>query len=179
MKKIYIIVPLVLLFLFSFVYRDHTAKQVVIKAERAAAEAAAAAEEEARKLAAEKSSREESARRTAQREAEAAAKEAARRQQWEDAGAQIAAETAKYRAEGDAHSKRVNELEIEIVELRRQKDQKTNQLLALAEEVELANVSKRNAELEIQRLVDMVAIRLAQSSLTRPPPPPPAPTPSR
>ncbi len=172
MKKIYIIVPLVLLFGFFFIYKDFTSKQVVINAQLEAEAAALKAEEDAKSAAAEKTSREESERRAAVREAELAAKEAARRQQWEDAGAAVAAQTKEFLSQGDTHSKRVNELEIQLVDLRRQKDQKTNELLALAEEVELANINKRNAELEVQRLVDMIAIRLAQSPMTTPPPPP-------
>jgi len=42
--------------------------------------------------------------------------------------------------------------------------------------VELARIARRNAELEIQRMTEMVSRRAADSSLTRPPviPAPPA-----
>lgn len=179
MKKLYVIIPLILLVAFSAYYMKFSAHHAVIEAEREAAAEVTKAEEEARSKAAEKNAREESERRAAEREAEAAAKEATRRQQWEEAGAAVASQIAEYRAQGDTYSKRVNELELQIVELRRQKDQKTNELLALAEQMELANIAKRNAELEVQRLTDMVANRLAQSSLTRMPPPPPPPAPAR
>ena len=48
----------------------------------------------------------------------------------------------------------------------------------LAKQVELSRIARRNAELEIQRMTDMIVKRAGDSSLTRPPiiqMPPPAP----
>lgn len=174
MKKLYIIVPLVLLVAFIFLYMDFSKKHAALEIQHAEEAAMAKKEEDARKAAAERASREESARRTAEREAEAAAKEAARRKQWEEAGARLAEETRGYKMQADAHSKRVNELEIELLEIRRQKDAESEEALALAEKVELARIAKRNAELEVQRLNQMLAQRAAESALAQMPPPPPA-----
>lgn len=176
MKKIYIIVPLVLLVGFSFYYRNFAADLAEREAAEKATEEARIAEEEAKKLAAEKAARLESEKKAAQREAEAAEKEAKKRADWEAAGAKIAEETAGYKKQGDDYTKKINELEIQLLELRRSKDQRTNEALALTEQIELARIAKRNAELEIQRLTDMVAERAAKSSLTQMPPPPAAST---
>jgi hypothetical protein len=179
MKKIYILVPLILLVGFTFYYRNFAADLAQREAAEQAAEDARIAEEEAKKLAAEKSARLESEKKAAQREAEAAEKEAKKRAEWEAAGAKLAEETAGYKKQGDDYTKQINELELQLVELRRSKDDRTNEALALTEQVELARIAKRNAELEIQRLTDMVADRAAKSSMTQMPPPAATKAPSR
>lgn len=175
MKKIYIIIPLLLLVGFSFYYLDFAKEQEQLEIQEKQAKAEAIAAEEAKKAEAEKSARLESERRAAEREAEQAKKEADRRAKWDADGAKIAADTADYKKQGDAYTKEISNLEIQLLEVRRLKDQRTNEALALTEQVELARIAKRNAELEVQRLTDMVAERAAKSALTQLPPPPPQP----
>jgi hypothetical protein len=47
------------------------------------------------------------------------------------------------------------------------------EVLEMAKRVELTKIDRRNAELEIQRMYDIVAQKVAASSLTQAPPPPP------
>jgi hypothetical protein len=179
MKKIYIIVPLVLLVAFSFYYRNFAADLEVRKIEEAAAEQARQAAEDAEKAKAEQLARDESDKRAAERVAKEEAAAAKKKADWEAAGARIAEETAGYKKQADDFTKRVNELELQLVEIRRLKDRTTNEALALTEQIELARIAKRNAELEVQRLTDMVAERAAKSAMTQMPAPPPAASPSR
>ncbi len=175
MKKIYLIVPLILLVGFSFYYLDFAKEQEQLEIQEKEAKAAAIAAEEAKKAEAEKAARMESERRAAEREAEQAKKDADRKAKWEADGAKIASDTADYKKQADAYTKEINGLELQLLELRRLKDQRTNEALALTEQVELARINKRNAELEIQRLTDMVAERAAKSAMAQMPPPPPVP----
>lgn len=176
MKKIYLIVPLILLVGFSFYYLQFAKDLAIKEQEKEAARQAEIAAEDAKKAEAERIAREESAKRAAEREAEQAKKEADRRAKWDADGAKIASDTADYKKQGDAYTKEINGLELQLLEIRRLKDQRTNEALALTEQVELARIGKRNAELEVQRLTDMVAQQAAKSSMAQMPPPPPAPT---
>lgn len=173
MKKLYIIVPLILLVAFSFYYRNFAADLEVRRAADDAAEQVRLAEEEAAKAKAEQLAREESDKRAADRIAKDEAAAAKKKADWDAAGAKIVEETAGYKKQADNYTKRVNELELQLVEIRRQKDQATNEALALTEQIELARIAKRNAELEVQRLTDMVAERAAKSAMTQMPPAPP------
>ncbi len=179
MKKIYILVPLILLVGFSFYYRNFAADLARREADEKAVEMAALAEEEAKKTEAEKTARAESERKAKDREEEANQKAAKKKADWEAGGAKIAEETAGFKKQGDDYTKKINELELQLVEIRQLKDRTTNEALALTEQIELARIAKRNAELEVQRLTDMVAERAAKSAMTQMPPPPPAAAPAR
>ena len=85
----------------------------------------------------------------------------------------IQADTDKSNALVDTYSKQVSELSIELDSLHKQKDSLTREGFELAKRVELAAVARRNAELEIQRLTQMLANRADQSIMTKMPPPPP------
>jgi hypothetical protein len=47
-------------------------------------------------------------------------------------------------------------------------------VFAAAAKVEMAKIDRNNAELEIQRMYEMVAQKVDESSLAKLPPPPPA-----
>ncbi len=84
----------------------------------------------------------------------------------------IKAETDRSNAEAEKYAKEVSELTIELDTLHKQKDDLTREGFDLAKKVELAAVARRNAELEIQRLVQMMAERADQSIMAKMPPPP-------
>jgi hypothetical protein len=64
-------------------------------------------------------------------------------------------------------------LQNEIANLRNQRESLSRETFDSAAKVELAKIDRRNAELEILRMYDMVAQRVSDSSLTKLPPPPP------
>lgn len=167
MKKFYIIAPLVLTIGFMFYYIDfskrYEAEQVAVAIEQKQIEDA----EIARKKENERMAKADADRRSAERAAEEARKDADRRAKWEEQGAEIARSTAQYDADAEKFSKQAADLEIQLLELRGRKEQASSEAFELAKRVELARIAKRNAELEIQRMTEMIARRAAQSSLTR------------
>jgi flagellar motility protein MotE (MotC chaperone) len=123
-------------------------------------------EDDARRLAIEQKAREDADRRAAERAKEEADKEAAAQKKWDDESAKIQADTDKANADIARLTQQVNALETELDTLHKAKDEDNREDFDLTKQVELARVNQFNAELEIQRMVDMVASRADQSSLT-------------
>jgi hypothetical protein len=174
MKKwMFVIFPGILLAVFLFFY-NQTADQIREKEHARALEVQRQKEVDAQK----KKMIEDNARRDAEKrakeqadedarkEAEAAQKKAAERNR-------IQAATDEANAELDRYSKESADLEIQLDHLRKDKDQLTREDAELERSVQEAQIRERNAELEVQRMVDMIAQRANQSYLTRLPPPPP------
>lgn len=175
MNKFYIIVPVLLLGVFVFFYNG-ALKEMAAKEERKKQEAAAVqAAEDARRQIIEQKAAEDARRRQEEREAADRAKEEKKTRDYEDALRQLNDEGGRYAAEADALAKEAAQLEVQLVEMRNLKEKTNREAFELAKQVELAKVQRRNAELEIQRMVDMVAQRVGASSMTAMPPPPPPP----
>jgi chromosome segregation ATPase len=121
---------------------------------------------------------EDAKERQAKREAEDKAKADKKEKDFQDAVGKLQADINEYSGEADKFAKEAADLEIQLTKLRSRKEQATREAFELAKQVELAKVNRRNAELEIQRMVDMVAQKLNSSPLSAPPPPPP-PAPAR
>ena len=180
MKKwMYLIFPGAMLAGFLVIYLSHVEKTHVKEKEAKAKIAEQKAEAESKKKVAEAKAREDAKKRTDERDAletkalqEKIAKQAANDKEVRDA-------TAGYTAKADAAAKQVGAQEAELDRLRKEKDQTSRETFEIAKQVELARIARRNAELEIQRMTEMVVRRASDSSLTRPPviplpPPPPA-----
>lgn len=172
MNKFYIIVPVVLLGVFLFFYRGALAEMDQREIAKQAEIAKVKAAEDARRADIERKAAEDSKKRQAEREAQELAKEQKKIKEYEDAMKQLRDEAAKYASEADAFQKETNALELQLNELRTQKEKSNREVFELSKRVELAKVDRRTAELEIQRLVDMVAQRVGASSLAAMPPPP-------
>lgn len=172
MNKFYIIVPVVLLGVFLFFYngalKEMAERETAKKAEIAKVKAA----EDARRADIEAKAAADAKRRQAEREAEERAKEQKKIKEYEDAMRQLKDEADKYLAEADKNQKDANALELQLNDLRSQKERINRETFELAKQVELAKIARRNAELEIQRMVDMVAQKVGASSLAQMPPPP-------
>ncbi|MEN9840734.1 MAG: hypothetical protein RL376_534 [Verrucomicrobiota bacterium] len=157
MNKLYLIAPILLTLAFSGLYSLHS-KEASVKAEKVRVEAARVlAETEAKKQAAEKQAKEDSDRRTAERLAEEKRKEEEKRAKWEAAGKAIADDTTSYQAQAVKNEAEIKALEAKLAALRAEKDKATQASFDFDIEIEKARVAKRTAELEIQRLVEMVA----------------------
>lgn len=159
MNKFYLIIPLILTLAFSGIYFSHR-KDSAANAEtkRLAAEQAAATAL-AQKQAAEREAREDADRRTSERLAEEQKKEAEKAARWAAQSKEIADDTARYISEGEKNTAELKALEARLAALRLEKDQATQANFDFALEIERSRVAKRNAELEIQRLVEMTARR--------------------
>jgi hypothetical protein len=170
MKKwLYLIVPTVLLVIFLFFFFAHREeareKQIAHKAEVAKREQ----EEAARKAEIERKAREDAERRSAERLAAEQQKEADRIARWEEAGRRIQESTDRNNAEADVLAKKAAELEIELDALRQAKAKLNSEVLALNKQVEMALIDQRTAELQNQRMVQMIANRASTSSMTKAP----------
>jgi hypothetical protein len=170
MKKwMYLIFPGVMLAGFLVIYFSH--KEKIEEKERAhiAQVEKEKAETDAKKKAAEAKAREDAKKRQDERDAEEKKKEEEKAAKQAADDKKVRDQTAEYTAKGKAAGEKVAALEIELDRLRKEKDKSNRETFDLAKQVELARVARRNAELEIQRMTEMVVRRAADSSMTRPP----------
>jgi hypothetical protein len=176
MKKwFYVLFPAILLSVFLFYY---TASKAETEAREKAAKAEMAkekAEADQKKAAAEAKAREDAEKRAADRAADEAKAAKEKEDKYNSDMARIKEDTDRSNATAATYAKQVSDLTIELDSLHKQKDTETRESFELAKKVELAEIARRNAELEIQRYTAMLVERADQSTLTKmPPPPPPA-----
>jgi hypothetical protein len=176
MKKwFYVLFPAILLGVFLFYYTaskaETEARDKATKAEMAKEKA----EADQKKALAEAKAREDAERRSTERAAEEAKAAKDKEDKYNSDMARIKEDTNRSSATAATYAKQVSDLTIELDTLHKQKDTETRESFELAKKVELAEIARRNAELEIQRYTAMLADRADQSSMTKmPPPPPPA-----
>lgn len=129
--------------------------------------------ENERKAVIERKAREDAEKRATERAAAEAKKEADRLAKWEAESRKIQEATDAANTKAEAFSKHISQLEVNLNALRTNKEKLSRETFEFAKQVEQARIDKRNAEMEIQRMTDMIAKRAADSTLTRMPPPPP------
>jgi hypothetical protein len=169
----YVLGPGIMLAVFMFFYFTSKAETDARLAAEKIHKAELEKEAEEKKAIAEKKAQEDAERRNIER-AEAEKKAAEDKQAKYDAEmARIKADTDKSNALVDKYDKEVSELTIELDSLHKQKDALIREGFELAKRDELAAVARRNAELEIQRMTQMIVNRADQSMMTKMPPPPP------
>lgn len=177
MNKSYIIVPLIAMGIFGFFYHDFSQKDAIKKAAEHAEEVAAKELKADQKAEAERLSKAEAAKRTAEREADVAKKLADREAKWKASGDEIAQYDAEAKATADTHQAKINELELKIDALRKDREILKQETYDGLQAVEAARIAKRNAELQVQRMAQMVTQKAETSVLVKKPilpPPPPA-----
>lgn len=170
MKKwLYLISVGSMLAVFLFFYFTHV-KEAEIRDKLRAEETAQKLKVEAdRKAEIEAKARADAERRAAERTAEEKRKEAEKVAKWEGESRKIQEETDGYNAKADSYSKQIAKLEGELNALRTSKEKLNRDTFDLLKQVETAKIEKRNAEMEIQRMTDIIARRAADSALTRAP----------
>ena len=89
--------------------------------------------------------------------------------------AQIKADTDSSTGKAEKLSKQASDLAIELDDLYKEKESLTRENFDYLKKVELAVVDRHAAEMDIQRMVEMIADRADKSSMTVMPPPPPPP----
>ncbi|MFZ9747726.1 MAG: hypothetical protein ACO3G4_13965 [Opitutaceae bacterium] len=178
MKKwMYVLAPTLMLAGFVFVFRAHVEEAKIKERATAARIEKERADAEAKKKAAELKARDDAKKRQDERDAEERKKEADKLAKQAADDKKVRDQTQEYLAKGAAAQKQNDALEAQLGKLRKDKDATSRESFEIAKKVELARIARRNAELEIQRMTEMVSRRAADSSLTRPPvlPPPPPP----
>jgi len=168
-KRFYFIlsVPVIMLVVFSGVYWQFSKSSD--GAERLQKEKTAQIKmvEEQKKKDDEAKARADSEKRIAERQAEERKKEDERIAKWEAESKRIADEGAQYGTQVANNTKEVADLTKELAELRAAKEAKTRELLDTSTDAELATIARRAAELEVQRLTEMVARKAAGTSLAK------------
>jgi sRNA-binding protein len=167
MNRLYLIAPLILVILFGGVYWQHTRTAATEAAEKAAAVAAAQEAELAKKAEAEKQARADAEKRAAERLAEEQKRDAEKRARYEEEARRIAADTAAYRAQVTTLTTEVTALQKQLGDLQQRRATLNTDSFALAKSVELTRIAHRTAELEVQRLNDMIARQVANTTLAR------------
>jgi hypothetical protein len=175
MKKIlltYLVIPGIMFAVFIVFYRgavknmeDRAAAALVKKQEAEAVEAKRKAEIDARAQA-------DAARRQKEAEAADAAREAKKEADYQKVMTQLRDEAADYNAQADKLAKEVGALDIAISQARTNKEKLNRETFDLSKEVELAKINRRNAEIEIQRMVEIAGKKIGDSSVAIAPPPP-------
>lgn len=174
MNKFYFIIPAVLMVGFIFLFRGADAEMVAKEMKHKADIKAAQETEEKTRKEKELISQIDAEKRQQERLKEEAAKAAKKEKDYNDAMAKLKKETDGYAADVTRLSKEAADLEIALLNGRIARDKLNRESFELSKQVELAKISRRSAELEIQRLIEMVGSKAAASSLAAMPPPPPA-----
>lgn len=170
MKKwMYLIFPSVMLAGFLVIYFSHKEKSEAKERAHIAELAKKKADDDEKKKVAEAKAREDAKKRQDERDAEERQKEEKKAAQQAADDKKVRDQTAEYTAKGDAAAKQVATLEIELDRLRKEKDKTSRETFELAKQVELARIARRTAELEIQRMTEMLVRRASDSALVRPP----------
>lgn len=175
MNKIYIIAPAVLLAIYIFFYRGFLVENETKVNQLAQEKAAVVAAEAAKKAETERKSREDTEKRAADRAAKEKDEAEKRLAKYNADNKRILDDKAGYESDTQRFTRMIADLERELAGLRTQKEAANRENLELLKKVELARIAKRNAELNIQRMTEMISRRAAASALTAPPPAPVAP----
>lgn len=164
----YVIFPTAMLGIFLVFYFSAAKKAELKEQQHIAQVAKQKADDAEKKRVAEDKARVDAEKRSAERAAEEAKKEADKIAKWQAEGKRIQDDTEKSLADADKYQKEVSKLEIDLDTLKKTKDKASRDSFDLLKQVERAKVDRRSAEIEIQRLTEMVARKASESSLTRP-----------
>lgn len=169
MKRIYVIVPIVLLVLFVVYYaRFNSSHQLELVArEQAAAELRAS--EEARKLELEAEAAAEGRRKAGEKTRADAERKAKQREDQQRIDEEIRGDTERALADLQSTSEELDKSKARLTEVRAAREKLEKQTFELAAEVELMKIARRNAELQLQRATEMVAARAEASALVQTP----------
>ena len=170
MKKwLYFIFPIIGLVVFLFFYFAHVDEAKKAQAIRLEQIAKKDAEAAAAKAALEAKAREDAEARAAERKAADEKKARDKQEKWDSEGQKVLDETNRAKAASAAAAKDIARLDLDLLAIRKLRDQTNEEYLQLLKKVETAKIARRNAELEIQRMTAMIANRTSESALAEPP----------
>jgi ABC-type Na+ efflux pump permease subunit len=175
MNKYYFIVPALLLGGFIFLYRASSAEMEIKEAKHKTEIAAKKAADEKQRLDNEKQAQEDAEKRQKEREKEELAKLQKKEKEYNDIMTRLKNESDALDAENAKLTKESSELEIALINGQILRDKTNRESFELNKQVELAKINRRGAELEIQRLIEMVGSKASTSTLAAMPAPPPVP----
>lgn len=175
MNKYYVIVPAVLLAGFLLFYRSAVHEMDLKDAAIAKqiADDKAAAEAHQRDI--DRIAQEDALKHQRERDAKETADREKKEHDYQAAMTQLKNEADNYSAEADKLSKEAADLEIALIQARALRDKTSSDAFDVSKQVEMAKINRRIAEMEIQRVAEMVGAKASGSYLTALPPPPPPP----
>jgi hypothetical protein len=179
MKKLlltYVVTPGIMFGIFLFFYNGAVKEMDAKAAQQLVDKKAKEDAEAARKKVIEEKALADAEKRQKDRDAEDAAKAAKKEADYANVMTKLASDTTDENAQADKLAKEVGNLEISISQARSNKEKLNRETFDLAKEVELAKVNRRNAEIEIQRMVEITGKKVADSSVAILPPPSMQPT---
>lgn len=169
MNRYYIIVPIILLAGFGFLYAQFHSEMKAKEAQRQAQIQAAKDEDARKRHEADEKARLDSERRERERQEEEAKKAKDKKDKYEAEIQKIRDEIAHYTGQVNDEGKQSAKLEQDLANLRATKEKENRESFDLNKQVERAQIDRRNAEFEIQRLTDMIVHRASESSMARMP----------
>lgn len=173
MKKwIFVIAPACMLGLFLIFYWQETNRLDELQRQRAQAEARQKAEDDEKKRILQDNARKDSERRAAEQAAEAAKVEANRVAQRKAELQKIINDTKAATDETADYTNRAKALQDKLDALQKQKEQDTRDDFDLIMEVEKARVDQETADLENQRMIELIANKASASEMANFTPPP-------
>ncbi|MDX2185547.1 MAG: hypothetical protein SFV32_01320 [Opitutaceae bacterium] len=168
MKRFYLfIIPIIGLIIFSVFYVQHLDVVEQKEKDKKAAEAKVAAEEAEKKAEAQRKAQEDAARRQKERDIEDAKKAAEKEQKHKDAVAAVEGQIKEHRDEYNKYLTQTKDNEAKLNQLRAEREALRRENYDLTKQVALAQIERRNAELEIQRFAAMVTSKAEQSLMPK------------
>ncbi|MGH8021153.1 MAG: hypothetical protein ACREIA_23310 [Opitutaceae bacterium] len=169
MNKHYIIWPVLLTILFLGYYLYFRKGYEIRELEEQQRVEQEIAEKEAARERAQQIAAAENRKRSEARAKEEAAKIEERRRKQEEKDQAVRDETAERQADIDKMAKEKGMLEAELAETRRTRLETESAAFEVARQVELAEVARRTAELEIQRAAGLIAAKVDTTSMVQVP----------
>ena len=157
---------------FVAFYSQDMKRLDAIEKQREDAITAQKAADEAKRQELQRKAKAESDRRQAEQAAAVAAKEAESTARWNDETNRIKAQVDKANAETADYDNKAKALQDQLDALQKKKEQDTRDDFDLTKEVEKGRVDQETAELDNQRMIDMIANRASQSAMANYNPPP-------
>jgi dTMP kinase len=174
MKKwMYLVVPGILLAAFLVLYNQEMTQIGVREQAHKAEVAKAKADEDAKKQQAEQEAKISADKRAKEQKDTEEKVTAEKEAKWQGESKKIQDQTDQNSTEADNLSKKAAELEIELDSLNQKKEKDNQEDFDLLKQVQLARVAQENADMQIQRKVEMIASKADESAMTEMPPPPP------
>jgi chromosome segregation ATPase len=174
MKKwLFVISPASMLAVFLVFYYSDRAKSEAREHAHAVQLAQEKADADEKKRIAEAKAKEDADRRNQERIAEQARLAKEKQDKYDAEMARIKANTDKSNATAEKFAKEISDLSIQLDDLHKRKDALTRETFDLAKKVQQAAVERHNADMDIERMVEMISERADQSDMAKMPPPPP------
>jgi hypothetical protein len=170
MKKwMFVLFPGIMLAIFLTFFLSHKKEMQERETARLATAARLQQETDAKKKADEAAEHRDAVKRSEERVVEEKRKADERAAKQAAADKEVTDATDKALADGDKAAQEARRLEMELENLRKTKNLLSREAFEVAQQNELAKVARRNAELEEQRTIEMIANRADNSLMSRPP----------